>query len=187
MAIINIPSENRKIEDDKEIAAYLDRVGIYYQRWDTERGVPKDAPAEDILNAYEPEINKLKEMGGYVTADVIDVHADTPNLDAMLNKFNKEHYHNEDEVRFIVEGHGLFHVNPKEDEKPVFAIEVYTGDLISVPKGTWHWFDLCADRRIRAIRLFLDPAGWSPHYTDSGVDKEFFPACFGPAWVDGKK
>ena len=89
-----------------------------------------------------------------MTADVIDVFPDTPNLDAMLTKFSSEHWHDEDEVRFIVEGRGLFHIHPTDG--PVFAIEVEAGDLIRVPRGTHHWFDLCGDRRIRAIRLFQD-------------------------------
>jgi 1,2-dihydroxy-3-keto-5-methylthiopentene dioxygenase len=118
-----------------------------------------------------------------VTADVIDVTSATPNLDAMLNKFNSEHWHDEDEVRFIVEGRGLFHIHPKTG--PVFSIEVEAGDLIRVPKGTLHWFDLCGDRRIRAIRLFQDMSGWTPHYTQSGVDKGFQPVCFGPAYFPG--
>jgi 1,2-dihydroxy-3-keto-5-methylthiopentene dioxygenase len=99
----------------------------------------------------------------------------------MLAKFSCEHWHDEDEVRFIVEGRGLFHVHPPDG--PVFAIEVQAGDLISVPRGTHHWFDLCADRRIRAIRLFQDKSGWTPHYTNSGVDAGFQPVCFGPAFV----
>ena len=53
----------------------------------------------------------------------------------------------------------------------MFAIEVEAGDLIRVPRGTQHWFDLCGDRRIRAIRLFQDQSGWTPHYTQSGVDR----------------
>jgi 1,2-dihydroxy-3-keto-5-methylthiopentene dioxygenase len=40
----------------------------------------------------------------------------------------------------------------------VFAIKVEAGDLIRVPKGTHHRFDLCSDR-IRAIRLFQDVSG----------------------------
>ena len=64
----------------------------------------------------------------------------------------------------------------------MFAIEVEAGDLIRVPRGTHHWFDLCGDRRIRAIRLFQDPSGWTPHYTDSGIDRDFQPVCFGPAY-----
>ena len=74
----------------------------------------------------------------------------------------------------------MFHIHPAEG--PVLAIEVEAGDLIRVPKGTHHWFDLCGDRRIRAIRLFQDPSGWTPHYTQSGVDRRFQPVCFGPAY-----
>src|SRR5216684_1809455 len=66
---------------------------------------------------------------------------------------------------------------------PLTAIEVEAGDLMRVPRGTWHWFELCADRRIRAIRLFQNPAGWTPHYTQSGVDKNYQPVCLGPAYI----
>ncbi len=112
---------------------------------------------------------------------MIDVRPDTPNLETMLARFTREHWHDEDEVRFIIEGRGLFHVHPPD--RPVFAIEVEAGDLIRVPRGTHHWFDLCADRRIRAIRLFQDPSGWTPHYTDSGADQGFQPVCFGPSYL----
>ena len=144
-------------------------------------GVSPNASAEAILAAYSDKINELKARGGYVTADVIDVHPGTPGLEGMLARFNSEHWHDEDEVRFIVEGRGLFHVHPSNG--PVFAIEVEAGDLIRVPKGTLHWFDLCADRRIRAIRLFQDPSGWAPHYSSSGIDRGFQPVCFGPAFI----
>ena len=116
-----------------------------------------------------------------MTADVIDVRPETPDLDTMLARFNKEHWHDEDEVRFILEGRGLFHIHPANGT--VFAIEVESGDLIRVPRGTRHWFDLCGERRIRAIRLFQATAGWTPQYTDSGVDRNFQPLCFGPAYV----
>jgi 1,2-dihydroxy-3-keto-5-methylthiopentene dioxygenase len=136
-----------------------------------------------ILRAYAREIDRLKAEGGYVTADVIDVKRETPGLDAMLAKFNQEHWHDEDEVRFIIQGHGLFHIRPRSG--PVLAIEVEPGDLLRVPRGTWHWFDLCEDREIRAIRLFQDPSGWTPHYTASGIDRNFQPVCFGPAFLPG--
>lgn len=180
MALVNIPEEHRTIRDLEEIRTYLASRGIEYEK--TEPGTPvrPDAPAEELLAAYKTKIDELKVRGGYVTADVIDVFPTTPNLEAMLNKFNSEHWHDEDEVRFIVEGHGLFHIHPPEG--PVFAIEVEAGDLIRVPRGTHHWFDLCAERRIRAIRLFQDPSGWTPHYTGTGVDKNFQPVCFGPAY-----
>jgi 1,2-dihydroxy-3-keto-5-methylthiopentene dioxygenase len=181
MALIRIPAEQTTLDDRGQVAAFLGRYGIDYERWTPEHAVSADAPADEVLRAYTREIDALKGRGGYVTADVIDVKPDTPNLDVMLAKFSREHWHDEDEVRFIIEGRGLFHVHPANG--PVFAIEVEAGDLIRVPRGTHHWFDLCGERRIRAIRLFQDASGWTPNYTDSGVDKGFEPVCFGPAYV----
>ncbi len=180
MALVRIPAEDRTITDEAELRTFLGSCGIDYERTEPSEPVPAGARAEDLLAAYRTKIDELKARGGYVTADVIDVHPTTPGLDAMLAKFSSEHWHDEDEVRFIVEGRGLFHIHPPGG--PVFAIEVEAGDLIRVPKGTHHWFDLCGDRRIRAIRLFQDPSGWTPHYTQTGVDKDFQPVCFGPAY-----
>jgi len=177
MALVRICDEDRTLKDEQEIANYLATLGIDYERWQPEHIVAEDAPAEAILQAYAQEIDKLKARGGYVTADVIDVRPETQGLAEMLAKFNREHWHDEDEVRFIIAGHGLFHIRPENGS--VIAIEVAAGDLIRVPRGTWHWFNLCDDRRIRAIRLFQDVAGWTPQYTGSGADEKFAPVCFG--------
>src|SRR5262245_60192272 len=176
MAVIKVPAENTVLRDVDRVTSFLAARGIDYERWTPEHEVPADATADTVLAAYSREIETLKARGGYQTADVIDVHPDVPNLDAMLAKFNREHWHDEDEVRFIVEGRGLFHIHPRGGN--VFVLEVEAGDLIRVPRGTHHWFDLCAERRIRAIRLFQDPSGWTPHYTESGVDQNFQPVCF---------
>jgi 1,2-dihydroxy-3-keto-5-methylthiopentene dioxygenase len=182
MASVKIPDEKRTLTDQGDVTRYLAELGIDYERWPGAQRVPATASADEVLAAYAPEIEQLKARGGYVTADVIDVTAATPGLDAMLAKFSSEHWHDEDEVRFIVRGRGLFHVHPK-DGGAVIAIEVEAGDLIRVPRGTWHWFDLCAERDIRAIRLFQDKSGWTPHYTKSGVDQGYQPVCFGPTYV----
>jgi len=176
MARVTILNEDRTLTADQEIAAELAAHGIDYERWTSSHPIADNAPAEDILSAYSREIEALKTRGGYVTADVIDVSSTTPGLDAMLAKFNREHWHDEDEVRFIIAGHGLFHIHSTSGA--VLAIEVEAGDLIRVPRGTLHWFNLCGDRRIRAIRLFQDAAGWTPNYTESRVDENFLPVCF---------
>jgi 1,2-dihydroxy-3-keto-5-methylthiopentene dioxygenase len=181
MAIVRIPQEQRTLSDEPAVTAYLAGRGIDFERWTPSAHVPQGATAGGILAAYDDKITALKQRGGYVTADVIDVTAATPGLGAMLAKFNSEHWHDEDEVRLIVEGRGLFHIHPA-DGGPVFAVEVEAGDLIRVPRGTHHWFDLCGDRRIRAIRLFQDVSGWTPQYTHSGVDRGFQPVCFGPTY-----
>jgi 1,2-dihydroxy-3-keto-5-methylthiopentene dioxygenase len=184
MALVRIPEENATLRDRAEVTTFLARHGIDYERWTPEHPIAPDSSTEAILGAYAREIETLKHRGGYVTADVIDVKPDTPNLDVMLAKFSREHWHDEDEVRFIVRGRGLFHIHPRQG--PLTAIEVEAGDLIRVPRGTWHWFDLCGDRTIRAIRLFQDQSGWTPHYTDSGVDRNYQPVCLGPAYLPGR-
>jgi len=181
MAVVRIPEQNRRIEDGEQVRQELAAIGIDYERWSPSHEIAAEASTEEILDAYAGEIERLKQSGAYVTADVIDVKPDTPGLGAMLAKFNREHWHDEDEVRFIIEGRGLFHIHPRTG--PVVAIEVEAGDLIRVPRGTWHWFDLCSDRRVRAIRLFQDAAGWTPRYTESGVDRGYEPVCFGPAYL----
>lgn len=177
MALLTICDQNRTLNDEREIRDYLLTLGIDYERWPTAERVAPEASAEKVLEAYAEEIEKLKASGGYVTADVIDVTTATPGIEEMLAKFNREHWHDEDEVRFIISGNGLFHIHSKSGE--IVAIEVSAGDLIRVPRGTLHWFNLCADRRIRAIRLFQDKSGWTPHYTDSLVDRNYMPVCLG--------
>lgn len=179
MAVLRFPETNQHFDDESAIRNELAALGIDYERWSLDR-VGADATADDVLAAYADEIDEMKRRGGYVTADVIDVNSATPNLDVMLAKFDKEHTHSEDEVRFIVAGRGIFFLNISGK---VASVEVGPGDMLRVPRGTTHWFTLCEDRRIRAIRWFQDTTGWTPHYTDSGVDKNYQPLCFGPVYV----
>ncbi|MCA9268145.1 MAG: hypothetical protein KDA41_06720 [Planctomycetales bacterium] len=184
MALVTIPDEDRTLEDLQEIAEFLAPHGIWYEHWDVDGRVGDDPTNEEILAAYAPEIARLSERGGFVTADVINVKPETPNLDAMLAKFDKEHTHSEDEVRFTVSGNGIFYIHPEGG--PVFAVQVGKGDLINVPHGTKHWFVLCDDRHIRCIRLFQDPSGWTPHYVDSGIHGGYTPVCWGPQYLRGE-
>lgn len=182
MARIRIQDENREITDVEAIRSFLKPFGIWYEKWDVEGRISsQDATSEEILAAYAPEIERLKAAGGFVTADVINVNPSTPNLEALLAKFSKEHTHSEDEVRFTVKGSGVFHIHPENG--PVFAVQVESGDLINVPMGTLHWFDLCSDKQIRCIRLFQDMSGWTPHYVEDGVHEKYTPLCLGPAYL----
>jgi len=186
MAVVTIPVDDKTIHDELGIRAELAALGVAYERWDLSR-VSADASAEQVLEAYSAEIDEMKRLGGYTTADVIDVTADTPGLDVMLARFDKEHTHSEDEVRFILAGRGVFFLHQKSDAvDKVLSVEVGPGDMIRVPRGTEHWFTLCEDRRIRAIRWFQDTTGWTPHYTGSGVDQGYQPLCFGPAYLGAR-
>ncbi len=181
MAHILIPEHRKRIDHATEIAEFLAPFGITYERWSAQAALPAEPTDEQILAGYAAQIETLKTNGGYVVADVINVTPHTPNLQSMLNRFNKEHTHAEDEVRFIVKGRGVFHIHPGSG--PVFSIELSAGDLINVPAGTQHWFDLCEDRTIRAIRLFKDPAGWAPQYVPGVLHEKFQPVCWGPKYI----
>jgi 1,2-dihydroxy-3-keto-5-methylthiopentene dioxygenase len=181
MAHINIPQRQQELYDPIEIAHFLAPFGIAYEQWSPDAKLSDDPGNDEILAGYAWQIDALKKKGGYVTADVINITPDVPNLQAMLDRFNKEHTHAEDEVRFIVKGRGVFHIHPAGG--PVFSIEMTPGDLINVPAGTQHWFDLCADRTIRAIRLFKELAGWTPQYIADGVHGRYQPLCFGPSYI----
>ena len=139
MAVLRFPETNQTIETEAEIRAALAGVGIDYERWSLDR-VPPDSTADLVLDLFRTEINEMKRRGGYVTADVIDVNPETPGLGAMLARFDKEHTHSEDEVRFVLAGRGIFFLAL---DGGVAAVEVHPGDMLRIPRGTRHWFTLC--------------------------------------------
>lgn len=178
MAILTVPDLKMRIEDSTAIATFVEKYELWYERWDVSKLPPVEASQETILDCFKEEIARLNERGGFVAADVINVNPDTPGLDAMLQKFAPEHTHSEDEVRFVVHGRGIFHINPIV--APVFAIEMTPGDLINVPAGTRHWFNLCSEKTIVTIRLFQDTSGWSPKYVEASRHSDYQPVCLGP-------
>ena len=179
MATVTLREEGRVLRGSDEIRAELARHGIDYLRVEDAPSVPAGASPEDVLAAFRGFLDERMREGGWRSADVVDIHPEVPDLDALLAKFEREHWHDDDEVRLIVDGRGLFHVHPKQGG--VLAIEVEAGDWIRVPRGTLHWFHVCEARRCRAVRVFESSEGWTPHYTDSGVD-----AGYPPVWNGGE-
>lgn len=181
MALLTIVDQERVLDGAEDIRRYLAVIGIEYERWTLLPGIVQDSDSEAILKAYAEQIERVKKFGGYTKVDVIDVNPATPHLDSMLAKFSTEHWHDEEEVRFIVHGRGVYHIHPPD--RSIAKLEVEAGDMIRVPRGALHWFDLCAEREIKAIRFFQDPVGWTPHYTNSALEKQYQPVCFGPNYV----
>lgn len=177
MAIVHVRDAERTIEEPAKIRGFLAPFGIWYHRLETLPVLDESAQDEAILAAFAEPLQELLAGGCYETADVVRIRPDTPGLDEMLAKFDREHTHDDDEVRFIADGRGLFHVHPPGG--PVFSIEVEAGDCINVPKGTRHWFHVCQAQRCTAVRLFADPSGWTPHYTGSGIDASHPPVFRG--------
>ncbi|HEU4683040.1 MAG TPA: hypothetical protein VFS39_00880 [Nitrospira sp.] len=159
--------------DEAEIQAFLGVRGIVYDRWHLERDLPSHASDADVLAAFGLWLDPFMRKGGYRAVDVVTVSMQTPNLQAIRDKFLREHTHSEDEVRMFVEGEGLFWFHLQRPEDEVFSLLCRKGDLISVPADTKHWFDLGDNPAVRAIRIFTDQAGWVPHYTNSGLEQRY--------------
>ena len=168
MPTVTCTQSRRRFEGQAAVDA-MRSIGIIYERWGIER-LPSnlssrnltDAEKQAVLAAFAPDIDRLKRERGYRAADLVTLYPDTPNLDELLAKFNKQHTHADDEVRFIVQGAGVFELHP-EGHEPV-AAEVVAGDFITVPARYRHLFYLTAARQITAIRIFTDPAGWVAQY-----------------------
>lgn len=172
MAKIIVPDENQRFETFGEVRDYLKERGIVHDQWSVIPSTTDAADQQTILDAYADVLEPFMAAGGYATADVISVGPATDGLAGLRAKFLAEHTHAEDEVRFFVDGRGLFWFNPG-NENPVFALLCQAGDLISVPAGTRHWFDLGEDPSVKAIRIFTDSAGWVAQYTGSGVEQRY--------------
>jgi len=116
------------------------------------------------VSNYQDDLDKIKSSQGYIDQDVVAITPAMPNLKELLAKFDKEHYHTLDEVRFVLEGDGIFDIRSLEDEW--MRVEVTTGDYISVPANRHHRFYCTESNNIKCVRLFKDGSGWTPIYRE---------------------
>jgi 1,2-dihydroxy-3-keto-5-methylthiopentene dioxygenase len=158
-----------EISDPAEVAEALKPLGVRFEQWPS-RAIPADADQDAVLAAFAPEVDRLKAENGYRSVDVIRMVPDHPEKGALRTKFLSEHRHSEDEVRFFVEGEGLFTLR---GEDKIYAVLCTEGDLISVPAGTRHWFDMGPSPRFTAIRLFTNPDGWIANFTGDAIADRF--------------
>jgi len=164
------PGQGRRIDDTAEITRILAGAGIGFERWDASRDLPPGADQDAILTAYADDVERLKRERGFTTADVVRLTPEHPQRAEFREKFLDEHTHSEDEVRFFVEGSGLFclHIGGE-----VLGVHAEAGDLISVPAGTRHWFDMGPAPHFTAIRLFTNTEGWVAQFTGAGIARRF--------------
>ncbi|MEM1090732.1 MAG: cupin domain-containing protein [Pseudomonadota bacterium] len=156
--------------DFSRIRELLAAKGIRLEQWAAEQPVAAGAPQDAVLEAYRSDIDRLMAADGYVTVDVVSIHPEHPDKAAMREKFLAEHTHSEDEVRFFVDGEGLFTLHLNDH---VFEVLCQRGELISVPANTPHWFDMGPNPSFVAIRLFNNPEGWVANFTGSDIASRF--------------
>lgn len=170
MAYLIFQETGKRLDNQEEIHAFLESNEVIYEQWDTSK-LPDtlkenynltDEDKSEILNTFKAEIDAISARRGYKASDVISLSDTTPNLDELLTNFQREHHHTDDEVRFIVSGNGVFVIQGKDDQ--FFEVHLDPGDLISVPPNVRHYFTLSDNRKVVAVRIFVDEAGWVPVY-----------------------
>lgn len=164
-----------EIANLNEIAETLKPLNIKLAYWPVaadvksllEKNVLTDAEKEAVLKGLDLYFNELKEKAGYQSRDLIVLHQDLSGLEDLLQKFNKAHTHDDDEVRYIIDGAGVFGFQFSDGSQVALTVEA--SEYINVPKDTVHWFYLTPSRRIKAVRYFTDTKGWTPVYTNDSV------------------
>ncbi|WP_067686017.1 1,2-dihydroxy-3-keto-5-methylthiopentene dioxygenase [Nocardia jejuensis] len=162
--------------DDAVIAAELGKRGIMFERWPLPAELSGATSAEDLLAEYADRIAALDTDGRFKFIDVARIHPDESDPEwpakavAARTKFLDEHRHAEDEVRFFAAGQGCFYLHLGDE---VLATVCTAGDLVSVPAGTLHWFDMGTQPEFVAVRFFEEQDGWIGDFTGDKISAGF--------------
>jgi len=184
LAVYSSPGASPKVARDFDnIRERLGRIGVLFERWDANQPLGGDADQAGILSAYQDSIDRLNQRFGFQSADVVGLRPDHPQKEQLRNKFLAEHVHSDFEVRFFVDGKGLFYIHQDEH---VYLTLCTKGDLISVPPNITHWFDMGTAPCFQCIRLFTSADGWVADFTGSDIARHYpdfdeFVQAFAPA------
>jgi 1,2-dihydroxy-3-keto-5-methylthiopentene dioxygenase len=156
--------------DFNVIASTLGKLGVQFERWIANQPLKADADQQAVLDAYKESVEKLNKQYGFRSVDVVSLGPDHPKKDELRQKFLSEHTHADFEIRFFVDGSGLFYLHVKDQ---VYLVVCEKGDLISVPANTTHWFDMGTKPNFKCIRFFTTENGWEGAFTGSEIAKQF--------------
>lgn len=153
-----------------EIASELHRIGVRFERWQASKPLSETSTNEEIINAYRESVDRLMKDFNFTSVDVIAMTPDHPDKAALRKKFLDEHQHSDFEVRFFIDGKGLFYLHA---DNRVYGVLCEKGDLLSVPANMPHWFDMGENPFVKCIRLFTTPEGWVANYTGDPIAQSF--------------
>lgn len=164
------PQAAQTFTDYATISELLLAKGVRFERWQANAPLTNASTQAEVIAAYRTDVERLMADNGFQSVDVISLTPEHPDKTALRQKFLNEHTHSEFEVRFFVDGQGLFFLHLGDQ---VYTVLCEKGDLISVPAGATHWFDMGANPRFKCIRLFTNPEGWVANFTGSDIAERF--------------
>lgn len=156
--------------DHARITEIMNSIGVRFEKWETPHQLAADASQEEVIEAYQADVDRLNAEYGFQSLDVVSLTPDHPDKVAFRGKFLDEHTHDDFEVRFFVDGSGLFYL--RADDK-VHTVLCEKGDLISVPANTKHWFDMGENPSFKCIRFFTIADGWVADFTGDKIASRF--------------
>ncbi|WP_043730533.1 1,2-dihydroxy-3-keto-5-methylthiopentene dioxygenase [Nocardia asiatica] len=175
MAADNAADVRVRTTDDERIGTELAKHGITFGRWPVVANAAS-VSSDELLAHYAEDVTDLNESGRYKHIDIARIHPDDADpqwpeiAEGARKKFLDEHRHAEDEVRFFAAGRGCFYLHLGDE---VLAVVCEGGDLLSVPAGTLHWFDMGARPDFIAIRFFEEADGWVGNFTGDKISAGF--------------
>ncbi|MDP9783956.1 acireductone dioxygenase [Pseudomonas fluorescens] len=161
---------NKVLTHFEDIAATLAEQGVRFDRWEATAKIQSGASEEDIIAAYQAQIDGVMTERGYVAVDVVSVSSDHTEQVEPQAELLEERRHNQDEARFFVAGRGVLNLHIGDY---VYAVLCERNDLITVPAGTPHWFDGGERPHFVTIRLSGDPQGLVAELTGDDVARRF--------------
>ncbi|MFF8841074.1 acireductone dioxygenase [Streptomyces sp. NPDC015130] len=164
-----------RTRDEEAIAQALRERSVSFTRWPLLARVTPQTSSEELLDAYRAKVDELCADQGLRLVDVARLHPEEgaewqERATKARSTFLDEHRHAEDEVRFFAHGTGCFYLHL--DDR-VYAVVCEAGDLLSVPAGTRHWFDMGPVPDFCAIRFFEKEDGWVGDFTQEPIAEGF--------------
>lgn len=176
----NNPDRFETYASSEDISEQLQKIGINFRQWKVNHSINKTSSQEEIIKAYQKEIDEVMQKHNFKSVDVINMNAevctsmDKEKLQNLREKFLSEHIHTDDEVRYFIEGSGLFCIHK---EAKVYSLLCEANDFINVPANTKHWFDMGEKPDFKCIRFFSDEEGWVAQYTKDDIAEKFPQLC----------
>lgn len=162
----------------KDFRAAVERLaadGVALRSWELAPVAVAEQTVQQVLDAYAGQVERLSRDEQFTIVDCVkfdpeDTDAWREKAAAARQTFLSEHRHSEDEVRFFAGGVGCFYLHLPPN---VLAVVCEPGDLLSVPAGTTHWFDMGPEPTLCAIRFFERDDGWIGDFTGSDIATRF--------------
>ncbi|AJO79941.1 acireductone dioxygenase [Pseudomonas sp. MRSN 12121] len=161
---------NKVLTHFDDIVATLAEQGVRFDRWQLAPRIVPGASQEEVIAACQEPLDRLMTERGYRAVEVLSVAEHHPHKAELRAGLLDEQQQAQAAEWLFVAGRGLLNLHIDDY---VYAVFCEKHDLISLPAGTAHWFDMGENPYLVAIRLFANAAGSAPRLTGSELARQF--------------